>query len=79
MLCISELIRFAHRAQPCEMFNISPSKLDSAELTDGLTSELFAILKSGPNKQAVHSNRSSIDSTVATEIGILRDTLEKET
>ena len=61
------------------MFNISPSNHNPAELTDGLTSELFAILKSGPSKQTTQSNRSSIDSTVATEIGILRDTLEKET
>ena len=63
------------------MFGLSPSKHKSEpEFTDGLTSELFSILKSGANKQQQPpSSRSSIDSSVAAENGILRDTLEKET
>uniref|UniRef100_H2YQE7 Uncharacterized protein n=1 Tax=Ciona savignyi TaxID=51511 RepID=H2YQE7_CIOSA len=46
----------------------------SAEMTDSLTSDVFSMLKT--NKQ--RSTRSSVDSSISAENGILRDTLEKE-
>nr|XP_018667952.1 centrobin-like isoform X2 [Ciona intestinalis] len=64
------------RAQPGDMvpsFNSSKGET-TPDLTDSLTSNLFSILKC--NKPS--STRSSVDSSIATENGILRDTLEKE-
>ena len=67
---------FFFRVQPSDLASLSPSKENAVEMTDSLTTELFTILKS--NKQP-HSARSSIDSSVAAEVAVLRDTLEKET
>ena len=75
--CVADL-RCIFRVTPGDFFPSSPTKQSAVETADGLTSELFSILKSGTSKPT-HSGRSSIDSSIAAENGILRDTLEKET
>ncbi|CAK8698269.1 unnamed protein product [Clavelina lepadiformis] len=65
------------RAQPKDVLPLSPSKDSSQNLTESLSSGLFGLLKAGQKQPS--SGRSSIDSSLAAENEILRDTLEKET
>nr|CAB3232459.1 centrobin-like [Phallusia mammillata] len=62
------------RTKPTDLMPpISPPK----PLADSYTSDMFSILKAG-KVSAPESARSSIDSSLTAENGILRDTLEKE-